>query len=312
MATDINSIITACGSQPVCLYDGASIANASDLQAALPVGVQVAVIPEPDQAQSVSSLSIAEALKQHSGADTVIVIEDRPTKDRFAVASDGDAAGISASLYGQNAADGGDAVTAVASTLASPSTPDGPGSGTSGAPVDGGFVALAIGFALLGLAAVTLVITLGARARKKSRALGSPHALEKQLAAALQGEDGEFVRKAIDDLQDRGAAVSANGTDAGLGARIQSLVNHLSELFTRVRTRGTDQQLRLLTAQYRDTLTKLTKAVADDYYGDISRNPQFWSNPEERLHEVHLAVESVDQQAVENIRQVNESRDLEF
>ena len=41
-------------------------------------------------------------------------------------------------------------------------------------------------------------------------------------------------------------------------------------------------------------------------------NPQYWSNPEGRLAEVSLAIDSVDQQAVENIRQVNESRDLEF
>ncbi|PIJ52449.1 hypothetical protein BMH30_02940 [Leucobacter sp. OLES1] len=72
------------------------------------------------------------------------------------------------------------------------------------------------------------------------------------------------------------------------------------------------KQLRLLLVQYRDTLSKLLKALADDYYGDVQRNPQYWSNPQGRLTEVQRAVDSVDQQAVENIRQVNESRDLEF
>lgn len=79
-----------------------------------------------------------------------------------------------------------------------------------------------------------------------------------------------------------------------------------------MRKRGTDQQVRLLQAQYQDTLAKLLKALDDDYYGDILSNPQYWGGAEDRLNEVRRAVEAVDQEAVENIKQVNESRDLEF
>ena len=45
---------------------------------------------------------------------------------------------------------------------------------------------------------------------------------------------------------------------------------------------------------------------------DILRNPQYWSNAEDRLAEVREAVEAVDLESLENTRQVNESRDLEF
>jgi hypothetical protein len=86
----------------------------------------------------------------------------------------------------------------------------------------------------------------------------------------------------------------------------------VSELMIRVRRRGTEQQTRLLQAQYKDTLSKLLKALGDDYYGDITRNPRFWNDAESRLDQVRHAVDSVDLQAVENIKQVNESRDLEF
>ena len=305
MATDIDSIVDACSTQVVCLFDGAQIGDAASLESALPEGVRVVVIPEPDQAESVlRPQDIASQFKQATGAETVIVIEDRK-KDLSYVASDGDATAIATAVNSQGKDDGGEAVAAIAGTLAETTPNEGPtaGSGDAGA---GGGIAVIAGVVILLAAAATVTAVLISRSRKGSRALGSSRALEKQLASALHGEDGEFIRRAIDELQDRAKS------DPELGGRIQPLIGHLSELFARVRRRGTEQQLRLLTVQYKDTLTKLTKAVADDYYGDISRNPQFWSDPEARLHEVRLAVESVDRQAVENIRQVNESRDLEF
>ncbi|WP_449278328.1 hypothetical protein [Leucobacter sp. GX24907] len=300
--SDIDTIIETCGNQPVCLYDGASISNAAELQGALPDGVQVVVIPQPDQAESVQSSAIASGVQQATGSDTVIVIEDR-AQDRFAVSSDQDAAAISESLYSQGEADGGVAVASVAATL-NPS--GGSGDGGDGLPVGG------ILFGIIGVLAVAGAITglaLGLRKRSRNRAgkaLAANRKLQKELSDALDGEDGEFVEDAIERLVDRAEALP------DLAPRILGLQGHVSELFVRVRKRGTNQQVRLLQAQYKDTLSKLLKALDDDYYGDILANPQYWSHPEARLTEVQRAVDSVDQQAVENIRQVNESRDLEF
>lgn len=299
--TGAEQIVEACGSVTVCLYDGASISDPAAVTAALPQGVRVVVIPQPDQAQSVQSTTLAAELRSATGADTVIVIEDRPVADRFAVASNRDATAITESLYSQGQADGGDAVVAAASTLA-------PGSTPAGAPgIGGGIAVAAIAAALVAAAiggAVLLLVRRGRRGAAK-RVEGSRR-LQKELAGALHGDSGELIRESIERLHERAQAYP------DIGSAIEQLARHVSELFIRVRKRGADQQARLLQSQYRDTLAKLLKALDDDYYGDILRNPQYWSSTEQRLAEVRGAVAAVDQEAVENIRQVNESRDLEF
>jgi hypothetical protein len=301
MGTD--AIVSSCAKQQVCLYDGAQIGNADDLQSTLPQGVQVVVIPRPDQAQAVSSNSVAEAVRAQSGKDTVIVIEDQPGSDRFAVSSTGDAAQISKDLYSQGQADGGAAVAAISGQLVPAA--DGPddGGGLGGAAIVSGTVAV-----VAIVAAISSVVAVR-RNKKKKRVLTRKEAdrrLEADLDDALNGEDGEFVSQAIDELEEIAQAYP------DLGGRLPALTHHVSELFVRVRKRGTDQQVRLLQGRYKDTLGKLLKALGPDYYGDIRANPQYWSNPGGRLDEVRRAIESVDQQAVDNIRQVNESRDLEF
>ena len=300
--TDVNEIFDACGTQSVCLFDGASISNADELAGSLPDGVRVVVIPEPNQAESVQSSVIATQFKTASGAETVIIIEDR-AKDRFSVASDGDTTAITEALYSQDAADGGVAVAAIGETLV-PTT----GSAAPTAGFDGGALLFG-GVALVAVAGATLGVILFARRRRDARGKNSRaiHArLEKDLAEALNGEDGDFIQDSIEAL-DRWSAAYAT-----IGPRVTGMTQHVSELFVRVHKRGSEQQLRLLQSKYKDTLSKLRKALNDDYYGDIVNNPQYWSNPEGRLAEVSLAIDSVDQQAVENIRQVNESRDLEF
>lgn len=300
--TDVDEIVEACRDQTVCQFGGASVTNAQDLEASLPAGVRVVVIPEPDQAETVQSGDIALQIKGASGAETVIVIEDR-AKDRFGVASDGDSAAVTEALYSQGQADGGLAVAAIESTLASDpaSTNASSGDGLGGLMVGGVLVVVAC--VLAGGAVVFWLSRRKTRGREERAVVAR---LEKELSAALSGEDGEFIEDALDRLE-RSAEKYLD-----IGPRLTAMTRHVSELFVRVHARGTDQQLRLLQAKYKDTLSKLLKAMNDDYYGDVLANPQYWSNPAERLAEVGLAIDSVDQQAVENIRQVNESRDIEF
>lgn len=162
---------------------------------------------------------------------------------------------------------------------------------------------IAVAVAVIAAAGGVFILT---RRRRRTKAVVSSRHLQKELAAALNGENGEAVSRAIDDLGERAGAYPE------LGQQLASLQTHVSELFVRVHKRGSDQQTRLLQSKYKDVLSKLLKALAEDYYGDIVKNPEFWSNPEARRDEVRRAVESVDSQAVDNIRQVNESRDLEF
>ncbi|GAA2525121.1 hypothetical protein [Rarobacter incanus] len=302
----LDEIITACGDQVVCQFRGATVSDPAQVAADLPAGARVIVIPELDQAETTMSANeLAAGVRAADGATTVIVIESRAGIDRFGVATAGDAKAIQAALNSQRLDDGGQAVASIAATIAPARTADADaGGGLSGAV--GGIIAGVLGVVVIG-AVGAIAIEAAHRRRKRSTAqAGVNRRLDRQLHDALDGRDGELVLEAIERLEERARALPAL-TDA-----ITSLRRHVAELFVRVRRRGTDQQIRLLQVQYKDTLTKLLSALADDYYADIARNPEFWSNPRDRMAEVERAIGSVDRQALDNIRQVNESRDLEF
>lgn len=297
-------IAAQCAEQTVCLYDGASIEHASELSTSLPEGIQVVVVPAISSAESVPASTIANAAKQSSGAETVILIEDRVT-DRFVVVSDDPDFGVEVTkdLYQSGEYDGGLALTAISDTLSGETVtePIGPlWSDSLGAFQTG----ISVVSGILVAAVVAGLVVWSVRRRRSPKAISMRR--EREFLAALDGEDGEFVEQAMETLGERSRMFP------GLSEQITSLTKHVSDLFVRVKKRGREQQMRLLQSEYRNTLEKLLKAVHPDYLGDILQNPQYWSRPDERIREVQLAVTSVDQQALENIRQVNESRDLEF
>ncbi len=99
---------------------------------------------------------------------------------------------------------------------------------------------------------------------------------------------------------------------ADRSGRLVPLLDRLAELFSRARQQDDPQQLRLLVARYADTLTKLASLLSEQYYGDLLRNPDYWSEPQLRIAEVKNAIAAVDQEVLENIQQLSESRDIEF
>lgn len=109
---------------------------------------------------------------------------------------------------------------------------------------------------------------------------------------------------------------SGEGSAPDRSGRLLPLIEHLSDLFARARRRveepAGEQQQRLLLSRYADTLGKLTDLLSENYYGDILRNPHYWSEPEQRIEQVMRAIDAVDDEVVENIRQLSESRDIEF
>lgn len=93
---------------------------------------------------------------------------------------------------------------------------------------------------------------------------------------------------------------------------IKDLVNHTNSLFERLEKKGSQSQKNMATVEYRDKLSKILKAVGNDYYLDIALNPKLWNDAENRLNEVKSALVALDEQVITNIRQVNENQDIEF
>jgi len=105
--------------------------------------------------------------------------------------------------------------------------------------------------------------------------------------------------------------LAGRGAGSDRSGNLRPLLEHLSDLFARAQ-QGPEQQQRLLVSRYAETLTKLASLLSEDYYGDLLTKPGYWSDPEQRIAQVLGAVDAVDREVVENIRQLSESRDIEF
>lgn len=100
--------------------------------------------------------------------------------------------------------------------------------------------------------------------------------------------------------------------NSGLGGDGRTIVRNIQELFTRLAKKGTNGQRGIAEVEYVDKLTKLNEALGSNYYIDIVNHPELWDDAQQRLDSVAEAVNAVKSQLIENIKQVNASKDLEF
>jgi hypothetical protein len=102
------------------------------------------------------------------------------------------------------------------------------------------------------------------------------------------------------------------GIDSPMLEHVNSILADSQELFKRIMAKQDSQAHRLAAVNYTDTLSKLNRALDDDYYLDIKKNPRLWSNPAERLEAVEKAVKATEKQLLLNIQQVNASQDIDY
>lgn len=97
-----------------------------------------------------------------------------------------------------------------------------------------------------------------------------------------------------------------------LANRINDVCTNGQEMFARVKSKLDNNTGRIAAVNYLDIFSKLNKALGEKYYLDISKNPQFWNNPQERLSAVRAALDATAKQLIENIKQINASQDIEY
>jgi hypothetical protein len=288
----------ALAGSPVYVDPDASLSSRGDI-ASLAEEQDVAVVVLPELATdtfSASSLA-GQVLRKVDDYDAVIVVVDG-SFDSFGVAArdSGEGATLTRELNSAGRADGG---AAVLETLSSDdwrsSSPVG-----GGPDDDGGDLGTVVGVGA-GVVAVAVVAVFGALvARRLKAGAGAP---ARDVPEELRG-----VLVRLEGLQRH------HGTQLSpaVSARLQSILANVGQLFHRIRRTGTEQQVRIASIEYVDVLTKLERALGEDYYLDILRNPRLWENADARKQEVEEAVRATDDQLVANIRQVNASQDLEF
>lgn len=124
------------------------------------------------------------------------------------------------------------------------------------------------------------------------------------------------VRAHLDRLAVLRPAYLARSADAAASAgiidSIDSLTSHTAELFRRLDAKADRSQRRLAEIEYDDKLRRVAAALDHDYLLDVLANPRLWDSPEQQVRDVQDAVNAVDGQLLDNIKQVNAHRALVF
>lgn len=296
----------------VGLTDSGQLANAvsgSD--------VGVAVLP-PESLGSYSPGDMANIIRSQTGGEysTIIVVVDQAGKDTVAVSSVNNPTEIATVINQAVTASGGDAGTALASTIEevkvlSDSTtapgPVNPGTGGNGGGFDGGFLLPVI----LVVAAVAAGVGFFVRSRTKKRDSRAITEKKEQIPTRFSDRVPAKLQPFMKQLSDL-AKAHAELAQNSLTDTLKDIISNLEELFERLSTKGTDSQRKMVEVEYADKLPKLIEALGKDYYLDIVKKRKLWDNPDQRIAEVANVTTAVDEQLVENIKQVNASKDLEF
>lgn len=305
-AAAADSLPANCEVGSVCIGEGSSISQSAELDKILTdTGVTVAVVRYEDDAV-LKGNPLAAQIAQENGLSELILVEDLSSQDRFGAYSEsGHTDEILTALTGSGQTDGGEAI--VAADIGSIYDTVSVGNRTE---AGGGFPILAV--VLPAVAVIALVGTgvgiLKRRSRKSARSADQPS------AASIREEISEDLRRELNSLsataESYGKASSRELQEASklLGA----IHGHIYELFKRIDKKKSQQNREIAQVRYLDTARKLNSTLSKDYFEDIVRNPALWDKASEKVAAVLSALESVDRQVIENIKQVNSSKALEF
>lgn len=110
------------------------------------------------------------------------------------------------------------------------------------------------------------------------------------------------------------AVLAASGDQVAprVVAHIDSLMTNVDELFTRLSTKADKSQRTLAEIEYGDKLGKLVAALDRGYLADLLAKPKLWDDQERRVIDVLAALDAVDTQLLNNIRQINAHRGMVF
>lgn len=262
-------------------------------------GIGVVVLPEMAD-DTFSATHLAGQILNGSKSDysTIIVVIDS-NYDTFGVASNDDPTEMTTALNVIHKGDAGETISAASRALLSEAKTESVGTDEG---LSAGAATLGAGFGIASLIVVAIIIQRVVR-KAKSRA----PKIEKINLQNLPQD----LKRVTEELVAVHAKHMKRGHDE-LSQKIGQIIKNLEELFKRMNRKGTDQQKRLAAAQYVDTLGKLNSALGDDYYLDIEEHPELWNRASDRIKEIEQAVDATHVEIISNIRNFNESRDLEF
>lgn len=301
--------------QTVCLYPPGTIADPVTVIQSLPNGVRVLVVPQESVSPmgTMSADQVAQALlSQLPGTHTIIVVVDAK-KDRFGFASASlDRTTVLTALNSASTSDGGEAIVKSTEVLIIETPTVEPSQKRIPTLAAIALVVVAILLAV----GISIIVSITRKTKQSNQNLR----VDRRLFG--ESEHGDSVEKSLLKLRDliwyygrneeRYSFTSQTGDKVAASELVLNVVVDTQELFKLLEEKGTNQQHRLATITYDDVLKKLLLGVDKTYLGDILDRPRFWDNPPERLLEVGNALIAVHTQILDNIKQLNASRDLDF
>ena len=168
------------------------------------------------------------------------------------------------------------------------------------------------GWAVLAVLVSAVVATVAVWFVRYRRANGGP-------AKVTRGSDAvpTRIRARIDKLVALRQvymlhAAAGNQSAVAIVEQIDSIATNVTELFQRLKAKSDKAQRGRAQEEYDEKLGTLIAALDRDYLLDIVSNPRLWEGPEHRIRGVQAAIQAVDGQLVDNIRQVNAHQGLVF
>lgn len=107
-------------------------------------------------------------------------------------------------------------------------------------------------------------------------------------------------------------AAATHASAGQIAEQIDLLAVNAVELFRRLKSKAGKSQQRRALAEYDENLGRLVDALGPDYGLDLIAKPQLWDDPNEHLANIHAALQAVESQLVDNIKQVNARKRLVF
>lgn len=291
----------------VSLSDESSVENA--LQGS---DIAVAVLPS----LAVDSLAPAdfgrEILSGTPYATLILILEDnaRPFSVVYKSTPSEESARAVYTTLSDNGNDIDKALVPIIEQLKTGENSASPSGSTGSDSESGGSRVLNVLFSLFTLILVVVVMVVAFKLiRRKSFSAKRNHAAPLGKVAESVPTKLHALIKQLDDLASKHSQLAH---DDSLASDLRTIVRNVQELFTRLSKKGTNGQRGIAEVEYVDKLTKLNEALGANYYLDIIEHPELWDNFQERLKSVASAASAVKSQLIENIKQVNASKDLEF
>lgn len=107
-------------------------------------------------------------------------------------------------------------------------------------------------------------------------------------------------------------AAAGDQRAAAVSHELGSLISNTRALFQRLRANSEDNDRQIAEIQYEEKLGKLAAGLDQNYLLDVLTNPNLWDNPDQRASDVQVALEAVNSELLNNVREVNALRSLKF